>query len=258
MVTATSHIAAPPRQRLIALRIVAVLWVLVTALASFGLPSLLTGWSTSGDELPLRTMYVVWGILAGIVLPGVGLALLAHPRIGVCRALVALVVASAAALVVGFNPLHLAYFGYVVGPMVLLIALHPDVRSILEPASVDRVSMAIAAAISVPALAWGTKLARESRIEAWLETPSGDFSLHGQYSQAATLAFAIALLALVGALRQPGRWIIVALASVSTALWGIAGIAFPEDATSPGTTWGIVAMVAAAVYVAATAVSERR
>lgn len=76
----------------------------------------------------------------------------------------------------------------------------------------------------------------------------------GQYAQAAVLAFAIALLALIGSIHQPGRWVVVALVSVCVATWGIASVLFPEDPTSAGVLGGTLALVGASAYLAVTAV----
>lgn len=258
MVSTTSPSTGISRGRLIALRVIAVLWALVAALASFGLPSLLLAWSTEGDELPLRTMYVVWGVLAGVLIPVLALSLLGRARVGTARALAALVVAGVLALVIGFNTLHLTYFAYIVGPAVVLLALHPEGRSLRETAPVDRVTLVLAAPMAILAAIWGGSLAIESRTTRILETPSGEFTMHGQYAQAAVLAFTLALLALLGSFKQPGRWVVVPLVAVCTAIWGIAGLLFPDDATSPGAIWGAIAIAAAAAYLAAAAISARR
>ena len=141
--------------RLVALRVIAVVWALVVALASFGLPSLLLAWSTEGDELPLRTMYVVWGVLAGVLIPALAFSLLGRQRVGTARALAALVAAGVLALVLGFNALHLTYFAYIVGPAALLLALHPEVREWRHSGAVDRITLAVGASMAIPAAAWG-------------------------------------------------------------------------------------------------------
>jgi hypothetical protein len=224
------------------LRVIAVAYALVTALASFGLPSLLTSWFTSGEELPLRTAYVVWGVLAGLLIPGLALSLLARSRIAIWRALAAVVAGTAIAMALAFEPENLSYAALIVGPAVLLLVLHPQARDALRPAGVDRLAVGTAAIMAIPAAWYGLDLAARSRASSYLDT------MHGQYAQGAVLTFSLLLMSFVGALRQDGRRVVVALVSVSAAILGLAGIAFPDDPMSPGVAGGVVTLVAAGAY----------
>jgi hypothetical protein len=112
--------------------------------------------------------------------------------------------------------------------------------------------------LAIPGATWGAALAIEARTTRVLETPSGDFTMHGQYAQAAVLAFALVLLALLGSVEQLGRGLVVALVATCVAVWAVAGILFPDDATSPGGAWGTIALVGVVAYVTCAAVSARR
>lgn len=239
-VVAPSRVA-PSRARLTLLRVAGLAYAVLTAVVSFGLPSLLTSWFTAGDELPLRTAYVVWGVLAGLLIPGLALSLW-RPSVAVWRALAALVLGTLGALALAFEPENLAYAAVIVGPALVLLALHPGARDAMRPAPMDRATAVIAAVAAIPAVWWGVDLAARSRATSNVDT------MHGQYAQGAVLAFTLALIALVGALRQAGRRVVVLLASVSVGLLGLAGIWFPDDLMSLGTTGGLVSLVAAVVY----------
>lgn len=244
---------APARTRVIALRGLAVIYAAFVGLASFGLPSLLTSWFTTGDELPLRTAYVVWGVLAGLLVPALALALLrGRAAVAICQALVGLVCACVLVLVVGFKTEHLEYLAGVAIPAVLLLALHPQTRAALRPAkAIDPVAAVVVGAMVVPAAWYGVDMALTSRVTNVLDTPSGTFTVHGQYAQAAVLAFALILIAAVGTLRQPGRRILVAPVAVAAGILGSAGILFPHDLMSLGTTGGTLTLVAAGAYAVA-------
>lgn len=244
--------AAPSHIRLVSLKVVAVGYAVLTGIASFGLPSLVTSWSTSGDELQLRTAYVVWGVLAGLLIPGLALSLLARPSLAVWRALAALLVGTVAAMALAFERENLGYATVVVGPAVALLLLHPRAREAARPASADRVSLAIATLMAVPLLWYGTVMAGHSRATSYVDT------MHGQYAQGAVLAFTLVLMSLSGALRRDGRGIVVTLVSLSAGALGVAGILFPHDAMSLGIGWGGLTVAAAVGYAASFALRARR
>jgi hypothetical protein len=243
-------VTAPSRTRLTALRVLAVAYAAFVGLASFGLPSLLTSWSTTGDELPLRTAYVVWGVLAGLVVPALALALLSRRTApAVPQALGCLLCACLLVLVLGFKVEHLQYVAGVAIPALLLLALHPE-RAVprVPRRAVDPLAAIVVGSIALPTIWYGVDMALTSRTTSVLDTPSGTFTMHGQYAQAAVLAFTLILVAAVGVLRQPGRRFLIALVVVSACILGTAGLLFPHDPMSLGATWGAVTLVAAAAY----------
>ncbi len=242
---------SPAGGRLITLRVVAVGYALFAAVASFGLPSLLLSWSTSGDELPLRTAYVVWGVLAGLLVPGLALAVLRRPATAALQALAGLVVASLLVLLVGFKVQHLEYVAAVALPAAALLALHPDARLALRRGGpVLRIPFAVVAVMVLPACWYAVDLALTSRVTRVLDTPSGEYTVHGQYAQAAVLALALLLAAAVGCVRQPGQAVVVALVTGCAAVVAVAGLLFPGDLIGIGSTWGTVTLAAAATYAA--------
>lgn len=252
-VSSASAVPAPTRTRLVSLRVLAVVYAAFLALASFGLPSLLTSWFTTGDELPLRTAYVVWGVLAGLLVPSLALALLRRrTAVAACQALVGVVGACLLVLVVGFKTEHLVYLLGVAVPAVILLAVHPRTRASLRPAgTVDRTAAAVVAVTAVPACWYAVDMAVRSRTTQVLDTPSGQLTVHGQYAQAAVLAFALALVAWAGTVRQPGRRFLVALVATSAAVVGVAGILFPHDLMSVGVVGGGLTLLASGAYAVA-------
>lgn len=247
---APARLPTPSRARLIALRVLAIAHAILIGLASFGLPSLITAWSTTGDELPLRTAYIVWGVLGGMVVPSLVLGLLwRRTAVAACLGLMGVVAGCVIVLVVGYKPEHLVYLASVAVPAVILLGLHPQTSKAFRPQSaIDRPAIAIVAVMAVPAAWYGIDMALTSRATHILDTPSGEFTMHGQYAQAAGLAFALILLASVGTLRRPGRPFLVALTTTAAALMGIAGILFPHDPMSMGTSWGVATLTASAAY----------
>ncbi len=240
---------APARGRLLTMRIVAVGYALFAAVASFGLPSLFLSWSTTGDELPLRTAYVVWGVLAGVLIPGLALAVLRRPATAAVQGLVALVGAALVVGLVGFKVQHLEYLAAVALPAAALVALHPDgLRVLRGEGPLQPIPFVVVCVMAVPGCWFALDVALASRTTRVLDTPSGEYTLHGQYAQAAVLALALVLAAAVGSIRQPGQIVVVALVSVSAAVVGVAGLLFPEDLLSVGSAWGAVTLGAAATY----------
>ncbi len=224
---------------------IAVLYAAGTALASFGLPSLLTAWTTSGDEIDLRTMYVIWGLLAGVFIPLAVLPLVRRPLPALGQQLVAFVAASAVALALAFEPENARYIALFTVPAIALVLLHPARRQLFTAGSWDRMMLAVAAAGAVPASLWAVDNLRLSAQTSSLDT------MHGQYAQAGVLGLALASSAVVAARRAVGwRW--VAGSTVfCTLVLGFAGLVFPEDPGSLGTTGGAIALTLAAAFIAA-------
>lgn len=246
-VVASTGLKARPRRKEVVIGALAVGYAVLTALASFGLPSLLTAWGTSGDELELRTAYVVWGVLAGLFIPALALSLVRSKPAASAAALACLVVAALATLALAFEPENAGYLAVICGPAAVLWALHPRGRDVLRPGvgGVDRLALSVAAVMTLPGLWHAVTLARESAATSYLDT------MHGQYAQGAVLSTALVLTALVSSLRQSGWRFTGCLAALAAAIVGLAGIVFPDDLMSVGRTWGALTVVSAVVYATA-------
>ena len=250
-VTTVDDVPAAGRLRRAALAVAATLFAGATSLASFGLPSALTAWTTSGDELALRTHYVVWGALAGVLLPVAALGLVRRPGLAPARQLAAFAIAAVAGVLLAPEPENLEYVGWFTAPVLVLLALHPQRRRLLPTGRPDRAVLALAALATGPAGAYAVANARLSA-----GTPQED-PLHGGYLQAAILALALVLTTVAVAYGGSGRWLTAACVVVATAMLGVAGVLFPADPSSVGRPAGALLLIAAGALAALSARQRR-
>lgn len=243
---------APSRARRLAVRTVAVLYAAGTAVASFGLPSLLTAWTTSGAELELRTHYLLWGLLAGLFIPLAALPLVRRARAAQGQQLLALVAGVVVALLLAFEPENARYLALFGVPALVLVGLHPERRRLLTVGSFDRVMAGLCAVAVVPAAAYAFVNLRLSAQTHYLE------DLHGGYAHAGVLAVAAVLTAAVAARRASGwLWAAATVVVIGTCV-GVAGLLFPEDPSSLGRLGGTATLAWAAAFAAASARQLRR
>jgi hypothetical protein len=246
----TSRSAVPPvlptsRPRRVVLATIAAVYVVGAALASWGIPSLLTAWTTSGDELALRTHYLLWGLLAGLLIPTAALPLVWRPRTAQFQQLCALVAASMFGVVLAFEPENIRYLAIFATPALLLVLLSPARRHLFRAGSWDLPMLGVAVMISAPAVVYAVENLRLSA-----ETAS-TADLHGGYAHAGVVAIALAGSAVVAARHAAGwRWAAGSTAA-GTLLLGLAGLLFPHDPSSLGTTGGVVALLLTATFLAA-------
>lgn len=231
--------------RRIAAVVIAVLYALGTALASFGLPSLLMAWTTSGDEVELRTHYLLWGLLAGVLIPVMALSVLHRRLVAPAQQLAAFVAAAVVTLALAFEPENARYAALFAGPALVLVLLHPARRTLWSAGSWDTGLLAVAGLGAVPAGAYALENLRMSAGTSYLD------DLHGGYAHAGLLAVALLLSTVVAARRTAGwGWVVGSVAFCLTVL-GIAGLVFPDDPSSLGTTGGAIALGLATLLVAA-------
>lgn len=248
--TVTSRSTATPdlptsRPRRVALATLAALYVVGAGLASWGIPSLLTAWTTSGGELALRTHYLLWGLLAGLLIPAAALPLVWRPRTAQIQQLSTLVAASMVGAVLAFEPENIRYLAIFAAPALLLVLLSPARRDLFRAGSWHFPMLGVAAMSSVPALVYAVENLRLSAETA------ATAELHGGYAHAGVVAIALAGSAVVAARRAAGwRW--VAGSTVAgTVLLGLAGLLFPDDPSSLGTAGGVAALLLAGAFLAA-------
>lgn len=227
---------APSRPRRLSIGVIAVVYAAATAVASFGLPSLLMAWATSGEEIELRTHYLCWGLLAGLFIPLAVLPLVRRPRPAQGQQLLALLAAVVVAAVLAFESENLRYLALFGLPAAVLVALHPHRRELLRVGSWDPLMAVVAGVAAVPGAAYAFSNLRLSAQTHYLD------DLHGGYAHAGVLMVALVLTAGVAARRAPGwAW------SASTVILGgfclgVAGLLFPEDPSSLGTLGGAVTL----------------
>jgi hypothetical protein len=219
----------------------------------FGLPSAVTAWFVTDSELPLRTHFVVWGALAGVLVPTAALVIAIRPSRSQASAqqMGAIVIAVALGLALSFEPENAGYAALLMVPALILIAMHPDRSRLLTRARPDTPILALAVIGAVPALSYAIVNLRASANTSYLD------ELHGGYAQAGILACLLVLSTAVAAFGAPG-WRVPAWSSVvATAMLGTAGILYPSDPSSVGRPGG-VGLIAAALALAVLTITRPR
>lgn len=244
--------ATPLRRHLF--RGLAVLFAAGTSLASFGLPSALTAWTTSGTELPLRTHYVIWGALAGIVVPAASVALTKRGwDIAPMQQLLAFVASAFIGLALAFERENALYIVGFTIPILMLYALHPNRSNIFRgPALSDRWMLALAAAAAVPAAVYAVANLRLSAATHYTH------DLHGGYAHAGILALLLVASIIVAARRRPGWQVTAWTTVVGGSMLGAAGVLYPADPSSIGRPGGVITIVGAAILATLTVTHDRR
>lgn len=231
----------------------AVLVAVAVGLGSFGLPSVLTAWFTEGAELPLRTQYVVWGALAGVLVPGASLALVRPAwRIAAMQQLLAFVAMAALGLGLAFEAETARYVAAFSVPIMVLLALHPDRSSVLSATHrSDPWMFVVAALAAVPTGVYAVANLRLSAATVYTD------DLHGGYAHAGILALAL-LASLFVAARGSTGWRVPAwITTVCATMLGMAGLLYPNDASSPGRLGG-AGLLAGAILLTALILSRDR
>ena len=249
----TSAVGLPAWRRW-GLRGTAGLYALAIALGMFGLPSALTAWFVTGSELPLRTHFVVWGALGGVLVPAAALLIAIRPdrSRAAAQQMGAIVVAAVLGLALSFEPENAGYAALLVVPAVVLMAMHPERSGMLRGHTPDAPLMGLALIGAVPASVYAFVYLRASANTSYLD------ELHGGYAQAGILAFLLVLSTLVAALGGRG-WQVPAWSAVAAAaMLGTAGILYPSDPSSVGQVGGVGLVAAALVLAVLTLTRPRR
>jgi hypothetical protein len=179
--------------------------------------------------------------LGGILLTaGLASQICSTPTIaGLQQAIVTLVCLAAAGLLGGrIEP--------TIGPLVLLAAiaplaaLHPARRRLLAAgAEMSRSMMALAGVAAVPATRYAADLLTGARAAG----PScflGQCVQGDRYAEAAALAIAIVLVALLAAARTPGWKLPATCAGFGAVVLGVASLVFPAEVGALSTLWAVV------------------
>ena len=239
--------AAPTVSR--ARRVTAATCFTVPALAmlAFGGQLLVTGWTTDRAGGTHHVHDLAWGALEGILLlvPLVVALLRRGPRPSAVLQAVAVVAAMLGTMLLVAKPdAFMVVLALLVGGGA---AAYGVLRGSWQP---DRIQLALAGLAAAPLVGWALRAASDQRRDA---------DEHAELlGYTGVTAFALSLLAvlLVASLRRPG-WRITALtAAAAAAVVGIAGLLWPDDASSPGTAGGLALLVLAAASAASAARSR--
>jgi hypothetical protein len=227
------------------------------ALPLFGWPSLVLGWFETGDRLAHRVHDLGYGVWAGIFLAVGFLSQLRAPErriAGFQQAVLALVAQAIASTLSGDGSFLLFILGFAV-LTAILGWLHPARDSLVrrqEGSSIPLLVLAIAAAIPLTMYALDmTELQRTG-------LPSDTHVQERHWSTMAAMALAIWLVAAQAGLRSPGWRIPAWSAGLGAAVFGVASMVFPAYPGSVGTTWGLIAVVGGALFVAVAEWTARR
>lgn len=204
---------------------------------------------------------LIWPAVVGLV------AQLGSPRKHVAGQLMALI--PWAALLVAFALTdHWAAFPMIAtfGAVTLLAALvHPAGRDLVGSFTGPRVSRLLLALVLVAA----APLVAFSATQVGLQTGAieqgghehgeagGHAEVHeehveyGHFAMMAAFGFVVIGLGLLASLRPTGWWLPAGFVGLMAAFYGLASVAFPETASSAGTTWGVAAVGWGVVFVAA-------
>jgi hypothetical protein len=207
-----------------------------------GLTALTVGlWAT--DPAYAETNPVVdlaFFALGGVLVTGGFASQIARrpPEAGLQQAVLALAALSAAGWLGGrIEP--------AIGGLVLLLAtvplvvLHPDRHQLVSPGvGGSRALTAVAALAVVPALVYGWGLLVEAQT-AGASCFLGQCARGDRYAEAAALAFALVLVALLAA-RQPRGWLLPAWsAGVAAVVLGAASLLWPTETGAIGGAWAV-------------------
>ena len=78
------------------------------------------------------------------------------------------------------------------------------------------------------------------------------------WDEMASATLTLALVALLAALRTRGWRLVAWTAGIGTMVFGAASVLLPEQASSPGVTWGALALIGGALFVTVAEVEARR
>lgn len=235
------------------LRGIALLYALVLAGVMFGLPSAITAWFTSGVEAPLRTHFVVWGALAGVLLPAAAFSIAFRPyrSLAAAQQLAVFALAAVLGLSLAFEAENATYVAMLVLPALLLLLIHPLRGSLFRGGRPDLPLLTVALVGLIASVPYAVANLRASAHTSYLD------DLHGGYVQAGILAIFLVLSTAVAAWGSAG-WRVTAWSVVVAALMlGVAGVLYPSDPSSVGRAAGFGLLAAAAVVAIRTLTRSR-
>jgi hypothetical protein len=150
-----------------------------------------------------------------------------------------------------------------VGPFVLLLAatplavFHPDRRQLVAAgAGVSRALAVLAAVAAAPAFVYAADMldrARAAEPSCFL----GQCAHGDRYAEAAALAVAVVLVALLASVRTPGWMLPAWSAGTAAAVLGVASLLFPAQAGALTGAWAVAAVIWGGAVIAIAHVQHR-
>jgi hypothetical protein len=266
MTSVRSDLRPTPRRQIA----LVVLALFLGALFAYPGSGLLVGWSSTEDGGIHRFHTVVWGVHTGLVLSIGLLALLVRTEERVATAQ-QVGVAMAVMMAVFFGSVVIPHFGQPLAPEIdrlvfsvtvlvltgVILALHPRREELFR--SGRRLSKPMAA-FAVIGLAVAAPYALgQIQIQQAVDLATDPHSaVTEHWDEMATTALVLPLVALVAALRTRGWQLVAWTAGIGKMVFGAASVLMPEQASSPGVTWGAVALVGGVLFIAIAAIEARR
>ncbi len=134
---------------------------------------------------------------------------------------------------------------FLVFPVVLLVALHPDRKRILWPdfSKIKKSLLLLYSTILIPFFVYGFM---QSIVQRNSYPPLSDIH-HQHWLAMSTVAFAIIFVGFVGALRSPGYLMPMGMSAFSLLVLGIVSVLAPHAASSLGTILGGVSILSGSI-----------
>lgn len=228
MATVPATATAPPRA--LGFRLFAGIVAALTGILAFGLLALVLPWIMDGDRVTHRVHDLSWGVVGGLFITVALLAQLRRPERR--PAAMQTVLATAVGLVIGGAVFTGEFDGFLIPIVVLPVALalaHPARSEVFAlRGRPSPLMLAMVGVSTVPLVAWALDQAALQR-----DLPAADPHVdEGHFAGMAATAVAIALVALVAALKT-GGWIVPArLAAAGIVVMGVASLVFDGYASA--------------------------
>jgi hypothetical protein len=222
------------------------------------------GWYDTTEGGIHRVHDLGFGILFGVILTTAFFAMARKPErkpslfLQVVGVAVASLLAGAVALAVGY-----VVIGIIVAvAAAILLALHPDRGSVLQPKLQPSPVLGVLALTGSVPLVWYALTTAGLQRNGLTGDPHVD---QGHWVTMSAMAFGLALTGLLASARIPGWRLTAWCAGVGVAVFGLASIVFHElpgttvpYAGSEGVAWGIVALLGGLAFVVAAEWEARR
>lgn len=235
------------RARRIAFRAWAVVLVLLFGVGFFGLTVLVIAWFEDLEGVAGPVTELGYGALIGIIVTGGVLVQLRAPEVKIAGIQQAALAVPALLISGAMSSDHqtLASAGIVAVGVGVLLALHPARAEFLRPGGgFSPALVAITVVGAVPLMGYVLSTAAQARR---LFGPPHHVE---RLSNMAAMAIAIVLVGLLASLRTRGWRIPAWSAGLSSMVFGVASMVYPDHPAAAGRGWGAVAIAGGTLFIA--------
>jgi hypothetical protein len=221
-----------------------VIAVLIAGPPDFAPFMVISGWSNELDGGAHQLHYVMRGV-GSVVTLFIGLVLILKPTwaIGAAQVALATGLAYPAGALLGQHVYPPAIIYPIIGAIVVAVVYltHRDRLPWKQPAAESPAPslmiLGATAIIAVPLVAWGLN---EAAMQRGPEFVHGDL---GHWASGAAFAVKFILMGLLASLKWPGWRVPAWSAAFSIFMLGLASLLMPNQASSVGEVWGVIAML---------------